>query len=71
MIPCKECLVKAICIRKMKDNEYQSITGLECSLLESWLTGHLHRQFNKRLNAAYIELRVSSRSPVRGDDCNG
>ncbi len=61
-MPCKECLVKAICIQKIGKGG-EMVTSLECSLLNKWLTTHNGScSYGPNLRDAYKELRALKRS---------
>jgi hypothetical protein len=63
MVPCKECLVKSICIAKLRANETLAVTQLNCIILNSWLIDaiepeHGEDQFDAFINETYKELRT-------------
>ena len=60
-MPCKECLVKAICIQKVSGKD-ETVTGLECPILNKWLITHNGSSaYGTNLVDAYRELRSSER----------
>jgi hypothetical protein len=66
-VPCKECLVKAICIGKLNENVSLSVSALQCPILTLWLNDMNYRldiSYPQRLKIVYTELRIPHRSPA-------
>ncbi len=62
MVPCKECLVKAICVQKVGRGNL-TVTSLECPILNKWLTTYNGSgSYGVNLMNAYKELKSSKRS---------